>query len=259
MTVFNHQDGQHLQVDDARIYFEQQGKQDGPALILLHGGLGNMATFNSIAPHLGKTYRLIGIDSRGQGKSTLGTVPLTYKRIQQDVEALIRHLELTNVSLIGHSDGGIVALRLATHKTTPIDKLITIGAHWALKADDPTREMYAGITAADWREMFPDDVDRYQALNPEADFDRLMDAVRKLWLDNSDDGYPKESVRDITASLLVVRGDQDPLVSRTNAVELADRVPNAKLLNLPFADHSPHEERPQWLLPMLDAFLQARE
>lgn len=258
MTVFNHQDGQHLQIGGAHIYYEQQGNQDGPALVFLHGGLGDVETFNTLTPHLGKTHRLIGIDSRGQGKSTLGTSPLTYKRIQQDVEAVIRHLALDTISIIGHSDGGIAALRLAASKTLQIDKLVTIGAHWALKADDPTREIYAGITAADWREMFPQEVDRYQALNPEPDFERLVDAVRHLWLDNGEDGYPGETVRLISARLLVVRGDEDQLVSRTNAVELADRVSGATLLNMPFADHSVQESQPQGLLPILDAFLQTQ-
>lgn len=258
MTVFNHRDGEHLQINDARIYYEQQGHQDGPALIFLHGGLGDVETFNTLAANLGKTYRLIGIDSRGQGKSTLGTSPLTYKRIQEDVEAVVRHLALTNASIIGHSDGGIAALRLAASGTPWINKLITIGAHWALSANDPTREMYAGITAADWREMFPEEVDRYLALNPEPDFERLMTAVRTLWLDDSEEGYPGETVCTISASLLVVRGDDDPLVSRTNAVELADRVTGAKLLNLPFADHSAQESQSQWLLPVLNTFLQAQ-
>ncbi|MGC8400168.1 alpha/beta fold hydrolase [Enterobacter mori] len=258
MAVFNHQDGEHLQVNDARIYYEQQGNQDGPALLFLHGGLGDVETFNTLAADLGKTYRLIGIDSRGQGRSTLGTSPLTYKRIQEDVEAVIQHLALANASIIGHSDGGIVALRLAASGTSWIGKLITIGAHWALSVDDPTRDMYTGITAADWREMFPEEVNRYLTLNPEPDFERLMAAVRQLWLDDSDAGYPGETVRAISASLLVVRGDEDQLVSRVNAVELADRVAGAKLLNLPFADHSVQESQPQWLLPVLDAFLQTQ-
>lgn len=226
MTVFSHQDGQHLLIDGARIYYEQQGNHNGSALVFLHGGLGDIETFNTLTPHLGKTYRLIGIDSRGQEKSTMGALPLTYRRIQQDVEAVIRHLSLDDVSVIGHSDGGIAALRLAA-RSSLISKLVTIGAHWALKADDPTREMYAGITAADWREMFPSEVVRYQSINPEPDFERLVEAVRGLWLDNGADGYPNESVRDIRASLLVVRGDEDQLVSRTNTVELLDRVHDA--------------------------------
>ncbi|WP_339547460.1 alpha/beta fold hydrolase [Pseudomonas sp. RA_35y_Pfl2_P32] len=255
MTTFNHQDGQHIEIDHANIYYEQQGNQEGPALVLLHGGFGDIETFNSITPRLGRNYRLIGIDSRGQGKSTLGPSPLTYKRIQQDVEAVVRHLSIEHFSLIGHSDGGIAALRIAAANTLPLDKLVTIGAHWALKADDPTRGLYTEVTAESWREMFPQSYEHYQALNPAPDFEQLALALRALWLDSSADGYPNEAVRDISADLLVVRGDEDILVSRTHAVELTDRVLNARLLNIPFANHSPQEDRPDWLTPVLEAFL----
>ena len=255
MTTFNHQDGQHLEIDHASLYVEQQGNKEGPVLVFLHGGFGDIETFNSITSHLGQNYRLIGIDSRGQGKSTLGPSRLSYKRIQQDVEAVVRHLGLEHFSIIGHSDGGIAALRIAAANALPIDKVVAIGAHWALKADDPTRGMYAEVTAESWREMFPDSYDSYQAMNPAPDFERLAVALRALWLDSDADGYPNETVRNITADLLVVRGDEDMLVSRTNAVELADRVPNARLLNVPFANHSPQEDRPEWLIPVLEKFL----
>ncbi|SDH79257.1 Pimeloyl-ACP methyl ester carboxylesterase [Pseudomonas flavescens] len=256
MSGFNHKDGHYLAVDGAQIYVEQQGTPDGPALILLHGGLGDMQTFNAIAPHLGQRHRLIGIDSRGQGKSTLGSLPLTYARLQRDVEAVIRHLQLSRFSVIGHSDGAIVALRLAAAGASRPRRLVTLGAHWALEKDEPTRARYAGMTASAWRERFPGSVARYQALNPQADFDRLMDAVRQLWLDDGATGYPGEAIRDIGAELLVIHGDNDPLVARAHALGLAERVASAKLLNLPFAGHSVHEERPDWLLPVLELFLQ---
>lgn len=255
MTTFNHQDGKHIEIDGASIYVEQQGNKEGPALVFLHGGFGDIETFNLITPSLGRDYRLIGIDSRGQGKSTLGQSRLTYKRIQQDVEAVIRHLGIEHFSIIGHSDGGIAAMRIAAANTLPIDKFVAIGAHWALKADDPVRGMYAEVTSESWREMFPHSYDSYQIMNPAPDFERLALALRALWLDSGSDGYPNEAVRNITADLLVVRGDEDMLVSRTNAVELADKVPNAKLLNIPFANHSPQEDRPEWLTPILEAFL----
>lgn len=255
MTVFNHQDGEYLQIDSARIYYEQQGNEGGSALVFLHGGLGDIETFNLLTPHLGKHYRLIGVDSRGQGKSTLGTSPLTYKRIQQDVEAVVHHLGLVNAGIIGHSDGGIAALRLAAKGHSWINTLVTIGAHWALPADDPTRKMYASVTAARWRELFPEQVNRYLALNPEPDFDRLMTAVQALWLDESEDAYPGETVSAISTDTLIVRGDDDRLVSRANAMELAERVTGAKLLNIPFADHCVQESQPKWLLCVLDEFL----
>lgn len=255
MTTFTHRDGQHIEIDSAHIYYECQGNPDGPALVLLHGGFGSIETFSAIAPHLGRTHRLIGIDSRGQGKSTLGTLPLTYRRIEQDVTVVLDRLGVRRCSIMGHSDGGIVALRLAVSEPSRIDKLVTIGAHWTLAADDPTRARYAGVTAASWRSRFPDSFDSYQALNPAPDFEKLTAALVAMWLAADTDGYPGEAIRRIGSKLLVIRGDEDPLVSRRHAVEMAERVSSARLANLPYTGHSPHEDKPEWVLALLDAFL----
>jgi pimeloyl-ACP methyl ester carboxylesterase len=255
MNVFNHQDGQFLEIDGASIYFEIQGNDTGSVIVLLHGGFGSIEDFNPITPYLSKDYRLIGIDSRGHGKSTLGSDGLSYQRIQKDVEAVIQHLRLNDVILIGHSDGGIAALRLAASNTIKVRKLITIGAHWTLKADDPTRQIYADITANNWHTMFPASYDLYMSLNPRPEFDALSKALVRLWLDSSPEGYPNERVKNIRCPLLVVRGDEDMLVSRMNAVELADQVPEARLMNIPFAGHSAHEDKCEVFISGLTEFL----
>ncbi|WP_426128638.1 alpha/beta fold hydrolase [Pararhizobium sp. PWRC1-1] len=259
MSGFNHNCGQYVTVDGADLYVEIKGKETGHPLVFLHGGLGTIEDFNPILSNLALDYRLIGIDSRGQGKSTLGTEKLTYRRIEQDVAAVWRELDLGPVTLIGHSDGGIAALRLAAEKDILINKVVTIGAHWMLNEEDPIREMYAGVTAESWYEMFPEEVEIYRSLNPEPDFHRITRAVVELWLDSSAAGYPGETVREISCDLLVIRGDDDMLVSRTNALELAERVNGAKLLNLPFAGHSAHEEQPETVLWALRTFLAADE
>ncbi|MBI6548247.1 alpha/beta fold hydrolase [Xenorhabdus lircayensis] len=255
MFSFNHQNGSYLEIDSAHIYYEIQGNANGYPLIFLHGGLSDIETFNRIVGDLGNTYRLIGIDSRGQGKSTLGQENLTYKRLQQDVEAIVRHLKLTTCSIIGHSDGGIVALRLAAAGIIPIDKIVAIGAHWTLKEDDPAKEIYKLVTAEGWRAMLPDSYESYHRLNSKADFNKLISSMVPMWIDDGESGYPNQTIRKITCKLLVVRGDSDSLVSRINSTELANQVTHSCLLNMPFTGHSPHEEKPEMLMPFLKAFL----
>lgn len=167
---------------------------------------------------------------------------------------MLAHLAIERCNVIGHSDGGIAALRLAATGAIRIDRLVTIGSHWTLAASDPTRAMYADVTAASWREMFPQGFESYQAQNPEPDFEKLASALVAMWLASDADGYPGETIRKIACDLLVIRGDEDPLVSREHAVELADRVKGARLANLPFAGHSPHEEQPAWVLSLLNEF-----
>lgn len=169
---------------------------------------------------------------------------------------VLSQLNITRCSIIGHSDGGIVALRLAAANKIQLDKLVVIGAHWHLAENDPTRTLYESVTADDWRNMFPEEVALYEQLNPQADFNRLVTAVINMWLATGTDGYPGEDIQNITSALLVLRGDEDHLVSRLQATEQADKVKNAILANLPFTGHCPHEEQPELMAKILLKFLQ---
>src|SRR5215510_10660000 len=98
MKTFDHSSGEYLQLDGGKIYYEVTGNADGPALLFLHGGFGNLEYFNPILSQLRDKFKLVGIDSRGHGKSTRGPVELNYKQLQQDVERIVEQLKLVRFS-----------------------------------------------------------------------------------------------------------------------------------------------------------------
>lgn len=252
---FNHQTGTHLEIDGARIYYEDSGERERPALLFLHGGMCNIEEFNPILPDLENRFRIIGIDSRGQGKSTLGTHQLTYAQLQNDVEQVLRHLDIRSVSIIGFSDGGITALRLAASSSLNLEKLVVIGTDWHSKNLVALREMFLKISGESWRTKFPDSYNTYQSLNPEPNFDETVERVVQMWLDDSAASYPNETVQNISCPLLIVRGDDDHLLPLEAAVELAHMVKNSHLLNIPFAGHSAFEDEPEIFGRSLHTFL----
>ena len=111
VSAFDHQRGRPIEVSGARIYTETLGAGDAPVLVLLHGGFGNIEDFNRLLPAL-EGWRVVGIDSRGHGKSTLGQAGWSYQRAQEDVEQVLAALGVTRCTVLGFSDGGIVALRM---------------------------------------------------------------------------------------------------------------------------------------------------
>jgi pimeloyl-ACP methyl ester carboxylesterase len=255
MSAFNHSLGQIFHIDDADIYCEIIGNQDAPPLLMLHGGLGNIEDFNDIVPDLSQTYKIIGIDSRGQGKSTLGSAQLTYERIEKDILAVLEKLHISTVNIFGFSDGGIVAYRLAAAHQMKVEKLVTVGGEWRLKDDDPTIPIYKKITAQSWREKFPDTYKTYQKQNPEPDFEKLVTSVVGMWLDQTITGYPAESVKNISCPLLIIRGDEDHLVSLQSLVELRGLVKDAKLMNVAFAGHVAFADRKEVVMATIKEFM----
>jgi pimeloyl-ACP methyl ester carboxylesterase len=253
----DHFSGEHLDIEEAQIYFETTGDKNNPTLLVLHGGFGTMEDFNGVISGLTKKYHVVGIDSRGQGKSTTGSKKLSYQQLQNDVEHILEHLGIDTLSIIGFSDGGIAAYRLASLTSLKIEKLVTIGSRWHLKNVETARNLLSNVTGESWKTRFPDTHETYQKLNPEPDFDRLAQAVVNMWLDSNPSGYPNEAVKNISCPLLIVRGDDDHLISRETVFELAGIVKNSKLLNIPFAGHAAFEDQKEIFLICLNEFLNA--
>jgi len=252
---FDHRSGETLAIDGANIYFEVKGEQQHETLLFLHGGFGTIEDFNPLLPDLERSYRVIGIDSRGQGKSTLGSSRLTYERLQTDAQRVLQHLEVDRVSLVGFSDGGITAYRLACANTIEVRKIVAIGAHWHPKEVDAVRELYLKVTGDSWRKKFPATFESYRKLNPEPDFDALARALVGMWLDPNTSGYPGDAVKNIACPLLIARGDDDHLTSRQGAVELSNLVKGAHLANIAFAGHVVFEDQKQPFMAALNQFL----
>lgn len=168
---FTHQHGVHIDIDGARIYVEVTGNPGKPPLLLLHGGFGNIEDFNSLLPAWAPDFKLIGIDSRGHGASTLGPHGLSYQRLEQDVVQVLAHLGIASAHILGFSDGGITAGRIAASGALQIPKLVVAGV--SLRLTEASQAIFDKVTPDSWKQKFPETFEAYQHLNPEPDFDRM--------------------------------------------------------------------------------------
>ncbi len=228
---------------------------DEPVMLMLHGGFGDIEDLNTMTSYLSEEFRIIGIDSRGHGKSTLGSKELTYEQIQFDVEAILKQLNITSINIIGFSDGGIVAYRIAASQRIEIKTLITMGASWSEKDVTKAEAMLKTLTPESVKEIFAKNVERYQRLNPEPDMDQLTQSVVTMELDKTETGHPNESVNSIAAKTFLVRGDNDFLVSLESLAELQAKIEGSSFMNVPFAEHVVYEEQPHVVEIMLKQFL----
>jgi len=252
---FNHKTGNHLEVAGANIYYEVIENIGKPTLLFLHGGIGNIADFNPIISLFSDNYYIVGIDSRGHGKSTLGTEKLTYKRLQLDVEAIIDHLQLNDVNIIGFSDGGVVAYRLALSDKVSIKKIVTIGATCNQSCPEQNEKFFAGVTHDDYITWFKHNFDLYEQFNPQPDTYKFIKCVEGMWFDKSEDGYPNIDVSTINIPTLIVRGNDD-IDTLEDYVKMIPKIPNSILFNVPFEGHTPtFVKYPQFFVEITKDFL----
>ncbi len=119
--------GQFAAVNNIKLYYEIYG--EGPALLLLHGNSESIASFNKQIPELSKQFKVIAVDTRGQGKSTEDGKLFTYDLFAADMNALLDYLNLDSVNIIGWSDGGNTGLIMAMQYPKKVKRLITMGAN----------------------------------------------------------------------------------------------------------------------------------
>ncbi len=256
MIGFNHTLGKYVTTESAKIYYEVIGDDDFPPLLVLHGGFGNIENFNAIVPDLLSQYKIIGIDCRGQGKSTLGNKELTYELLQKDTETVLNHLKIEELSVLGFSDGGVLAYRLASFFDLNIKKLITIGSRWHIKNIQPMKGMFSKITGGILTQKYPSNYAVYEKFNPEPDVNRLGEELVRLWLDESNSGYPNEKIRNITCSTLLLRGENDPIVSNKDLIETSELIENSKIVTIPNAGHVVFLEQKEQFLETIKEFLE---
>lgn len=103
-----------LEINGADLFVTQAGKENGQAIVFLHGGpglgdsRGDIVTFAPLA----EEFRLVFLDLRGSGKSS-DTPPFTHKQWVEDIEGLREKLGLGKICLHGSSYGGFLAQEYA--------------------------------------------------------------------------------------------------------------------------------------------------
>ena len=102
--------------DGLSLYYRQYGDTSNNKVILcVHGLTRNSKDFHKLAEHLCGQYRVISVDVRGRGQSDRDPRPFHYNPGQyvKDAWTLLDQLQLSNVTVIGTSMGGLMAMIMA--------------------------------------------------------------------------------------------------------------------------------------------------
>ncbi|MBV8758545.1 MAG: alpha/beta fold hydrolase [Deltaproteobacteria bacterium] len=238
-----------VDVNGAQIYYARYGK--GDPVILLHGGLGNSDHWANQVPVLSPKFQVIAIDSRGQGRSTRTKSKVTYETMADDVVAVMDKLAIPRASIVGWSDGGEIALKLAIKHPDRVAKLFVFGANYNSDGSKPrsgrpadTFIAYAAKCRADYTKL---------SKTPK-EWDALVDWLLPVW--RTPMGFTKDQLRSITAPTLVADGDHDEVIVLDQIQEMAKLIPNAQLAIFKDASHFALWQSPDDFNQTLLAFLE---
>ncbi len=217
--------------DSAEIYYATYGQ--GAPVILLHGGLGNSDHWSNQVPALAEHFRVIAIDSRGQGRSTRTRAPVSYDAMAHDVIAVMDKLELPRASIVGWSDGGEIALKIAIEHPDRVDHLFVFGTNYDVNGSKP-RGSQRSATFAAYAAKSRTDYLKLAKATPRQ-FDELVDWLLPVWRNPM--GFTKDQLRGIRATTMVADGDHDEIIVLAQVEEMAQLIPHAKLAVLKDTSH----------------------
>ncbi|MEI8412991.1 MULTISPECIES: alpha/beta fold hydrolase [unclassified Kribbella] len=226
---------------------------DGPAVLLVHAGVADARMWRRQVEELARDRRVITVDLRGYGETPLE--PEAKYSDAGDVLAVLDELGVDTVEAVGASYGGYVVQQIASRQPERFKRLVLICA--PTDGVEPTEDIRA-VWAEEERLLEAEDVDGATDLmvrswlGPEADDDarELLRAMQKrafeLQLpagDVDNEEYDLEPEK-IVAPVRLITGAHDFDWFRNCASHLAERLPNAERVDLPWAGHLPTLERP---------------
>lgn len=242
----------HVEVGDgAQIYYATYGKAAAPPVILLHGGLGNGDHFAHQVPALIGRFRVIAIDSRGQGRSTLTRGKLSYRAMAADVVAVMDALAIKRAAFVGWSDGGAIALALGIHHGERVERLFVFGTNYDRRGSKPHKQTatftaYTAKCRADYDKL---------AKSPKA-YDAAVSALLPVWRDPG--SFTKAQLRSIKAPTLIADGDRDEIIVLDQIKEMAQLIPNGELAVFKDTSHFALWQDPDTFNDVLIEFLTAQ-
>lgn len=228
--------GDHIERDGARIWFAECGA--GPAAVLLHGGMGSAANFGHQVPALLTAgYRVIAVDSRGQGHSSWDGRPFSYEQMGEDVFAILDHLDIQQAAVIGWSDGACTGLAMAKAHPQRIAGVFffacNVDASGALPFEmTETIDNYLTQIKLD-----------YAAMSPEPDRFAEMSAALQV-MQGSQPNYSAADLAAIAVPVTVAQGTKDEFIRPEHARYIAASIPSAVHVELPDVSHFAMLQRP---------------
>ncbi|MEW5869457.1 MAG: alpha/beta fold hydrolase [Chloroflexota bacterium] len=253
----------HISINGAQIYYQAFGQdQPGQApVLLIHGSTQTgQENWNLVAPLLARNWRVIVPDCRGHGQSSNPNNSYSFLEMAADMAALVRALGYSSAHIIGHSNGGNVALVTLLEHPEIVQTAVLQAAN-AYVSPDLVEKEPAIFDPERVARQAPDWMERMIALHgpthgPDYWRDLLRMTVQEII---TQPNYTPADLQAVQRPTLVIQGAED----RVNAPMrhgqfIAEHIPLAEAWLPPGVGHTVHAERLSEWIERVQDFLTRR-
>ncbi|HAV78919.1 MAG TPA: hypothetical protein DCX53_16330 [Anaerolineae bacterium] len=252
-----------IRINGADIYYHSHGEDlpNQTPIVLIHGStIDSHTDWDSVIPALANQYKVFALDCRGHGRSNNPKMSYSFKEMADDVAVFVRAMGYGKAHVIGHSNGGNVALVTAVEHPEITQTCIPQAANgyvtrFLIEREpiifDPKR---VEIKSPEWR-------DEMIRLHSEVNGPEYWKSL--LWLTMkeiiSEPNYSPDDLAKVNIPMLVIMGAEDTVnAADEHAQYIAEHVPNAEIWIPEGTGHNVHKEREgEWIERVL-GFLKSR-
>ncbi len=258
-------------IKNIQLYYETHG--EGIPLLLVAGLASDSQSWAPVLNNLKTHFNVILHDNRGVGRTIPSDISLDIHQMADDCIALIQHLGLPGVNLLGHSMGGFIAMDCAIRYPEYVNKLILAGTA-------PFNSERNNLLFSDWASCFESGMDMelwfrnifYWVFSKR--FFKDTKAVKDAIQFEISYPYPQgktafrnqvKAIADFNCSrdlsrirskTLVLFGEEDLLFPEKDFRKFLEKIPDAEFSVIQNAAHSIHMENPETFTERILEFLQ---
>ncbi|NOX87352.1 MAG: alpha/beta hydrolase [Chlorobi bacterium] len=242
--------------------------------MLVAGLASDSQSWQPIVKDLSRHYRVITFDNRGAGRTRPQNIETSIQDIAGDCIALIRHLGLSSVNLLGHSMGGFVALDCAIRYPEYVSKLILAGTS-AFNSErnnalfhDWISYIESGMNPELWfrnifywifsKRFFEDKEALNTAIRFAMEYPYPQTAIAfKNQVNAIKEFNCTGNLPGITSKTMVICGKEDLLFPPEESARVLQAIPEALFAFVEQAAHSIHVEKPGEFVNLVQKFVES--
>jgi pimeloyl-ACP methyl ester carboxylesterase len=240
-----------------RIEYErlEVASADRPTLVLLHEGLGSVAMWRDFPSRVAHAtgcnalvYSRYGYGNSDSLREPRG-VRYMHDEARQALPELLKRLGIEAPILLGHSDGGSIALIHAGARLCPVTAVVTLAAH-VMVEDISVASIAAARTEYETTDL------RGRLARYHADVDSAFWGWNRIWLHPDFRAWNiEEYLPRIACPVLAIQGEDDEYGTMEQMKRIGAQVRDVALLELEDCRHSPHRDQPQAVLEAVARFV----
>jgi len=248
-----------------KLQYVEQGDPSGVPVVLVHGVTDSWRSFEPVLPHLPESIHAFALSQRGHGDADRSASAYRPRDFAADLAAFMDALDIDLAVIAGHSMGSYAAQRFAMDHPERTLGLVLMGSFTSWRENQIVAEFWEEALSKLTDPIDPEFVREFQEsplMEPAFLETVVREALkvparvwREAWKALMDTDHSEELGK-IEAPTLIVWGDQDELIPRSEQDALAAAIASSRLEVYPGIGHGLHWDAPERFANDLVAFVE---